>query len=151
SSDNKVFASATVASVGTSWRRYALTLTTSANIQPSEDNQFLISARHTGSLWFSLVSLFPPTWNNRPNGMRIDLMQDLLALHPTFLRIPGGNYLEGRTPTTRFQWKTTIGNLALRPGHEDDAWGYRSTDGLGLLEYLQWCEDLHVTPVLAVF
>jgi alpha-L-arabinofuranosidase len=151
SADNHVYVAATIPSVGTAWHRYALTLTTPAGIQPSEDNQFVIAARHTGNLWLSLVSLFPPTWNNRPNGMRIDLMQDLLALHPTFLRIPGGNYLEGQTLATRFQWKTTIGGLALRPGHEDDAWGYRSTDGLGLLEYLEWCEDLRVTPVLAVF
>ena len=30
-------------------------------------------------------------------------------------------------------------------------WGYWSTDGLGLLEYLQWCEDLDMEPVLAVY
>jgi alpha-L-arabinofuranosidase len=148
---NKVFASAPVPAIGSSWRHYALTLTTQAGIEPSEDNHLIISATHTGKVWFSLVSLFPPTWNNRPNGMRIDLMRDLLALHPSFLRIPGGNYLEGQTVDTRFIWKNTLGNLSLRPGHFDDAWGYRSSDGLGLREYLEWCEDLHVIPVLGVF
>ncbi|MGH2409384.1 MAG: alpha-L-arabinofuranosidase C-terminal domain-containing protein, partial [Chloroflexota bacterium] len=147
----KALASGSVSDVSGRWRRYALTLTTPATIPPSEDNHFVISGMHTGQIWFTLVSLFPPTWNNRPNGMRIDLMRDLLALHPSFLRIPGGNYLEGQTPSTRFQWKTTLGPLSARPGHQNDAWGYRSTDGLGLLEYLEWCEDLHVTPVLAVY
>lgn len=56
----------------------------------------------------------------------------------------------GPTAGTRFIWKNTTGELALRSGHEDDAWGYHSTDGLGLLEYLEWCEDLHAIPVLAV-
>jgi alpha-L-arabinofuranosidase len=151
SATNAVLASATVPRVGATWRRYALTLTTGATIKPTEDNQFVIAAAHPGTVWFSLVSLFPPTWKNRPNGMRIDLMRDLIALHPAFLRIPGGNYLEGLTPATRFEWKNMIGSLSQRPGHQDDAWGYRSTDGLGLLEYLEWCEDLHVVPVLAVY
>ncbi len=148
---NKVFVSATVPGVTTRWRHYAMTLTTPGGFAPSEDNQFVIAATHIGTIWLSLVSLFPPTWNDRPNGMRIDLMRDLLALHPAFLRIPGGNYLEGQTFATRFIWQTTIGDLSSRPGHLDDAWGYRSTDGLGLLEYLEWCQDLHVLPVLAVF
>jgi alpha-N-arabinofuranosidase len=33
----------------------------------------------------------------------------------------------------------------------DDGWGYWSTDGLGLLEFLGWCEDLKMQPVLAVY
>jgi alpha-L-arabinofuranosidase len=33
----------------------------------------------------------------------------------------------------------------------DDAWGYWSTDGMGLLEYLEWCEQLGAKPMLAVF
>jgi alpha-L-arabinofuranosidase len=130
---------------------YTMTLTTAAGIRPSQDNRFVISAAHTGTVWLNLVSLFPSTWHNRPNGLRPDLMGLLSAMHPTFLRFPGGNYLEGQTVDTRFEWKNTIGPLALRPGHPDDAWGYRSTDGLGLMEYLEWCEDLHLTPVLAVY
>jgi alpha-N-arabinofuranosidase len=30
-------------------------------------------------------------------------------------------------------------------------WMYRSSDGMGLLEMLTWCEDLHMEPLLAVF
>ncbi len=30
-------------------------------------------------------------------------------------------------------------------------WGYRSSDGMGLLEFLQWCEDMGAEPVLAVY
>jgi alpha-N-arabinofuranosidase len=67
------------------------------------------------------------------------------------LRFPGGNYLEGNTIATRFNWKQTIGDIAQRPGHMNDAWRYWSSDGMGLLEFLNWCEDLHMEPVLAVY
>ena len=30
-------------------------------------------------------------------------------------------------------------------------WRYRSSDGMGLLEFLEWCEDLKMEPVLAVY
>ncbi len=77
-------------------------------------------------------------------------MQKLADLHPAFLRFPGGNYLEGDHIADRFDWKTTLHGLDQRVGHPSP-WGYRSSDGLGLLEYLEWCEDLQMQPVLAVF
>lgn len=30
-------------------------------------------------------------------------------------------------------------------------WGYINTDGLGLIEYLEWTEDLGVTGIMGVF
>jgi alpha-L-arabinofuranosidase len=72
-------------------------------------------------------------------------------MRPKILRFPGGNYVEGSTLATRWDWKTTIGPVWERPGHENTAWGYFSDDGLGLLEYLQLAEDLGATPVLGVW
>ena len=69
---------------------------------------------------------------------------------PQFLRFPGGNYLEGDHIKERFDWKKTIGPLVDRPAHRSP-WNYWSTDGMGLLEFLGWCEDLHMQPVLAVY
>ena len=132
------------------WHRYTFTLTTAAGITPTADARFVIAVKKPGDYWFSLVSLFPPTYHNRPNGNRADIMQLLADMKPAFLRLPGGNYLEGNTFSARFDWKKTIGPLEQRPGHLSP-WHYRSTDGLGLLEYLQWCEDLNMEPLLAVF
>jgi alpha-N-arabinofuranosidase len=42
------------------------------------------------------------------------------------------------------------GELEFRPGHQC-CWHYRSSDGFGLLEFMGWCEDLGMEPVLAVF
>ena len=102
-------------------------------------------------MWFGFVSLFPPTYKNRVNGFRMDLMELLAGMKPEFLRFPGGNYLEGDTFATRFNWKNNIGPIEERPGHMNDAWGYWTSDGMGLLEFLGWCEDLNMEPVLAVF
>ena len=157
SADGKtVFASATVPKIAHKWKKYDVTLTT-GNIGTSKDNRLVISttkpgsffSRH-GTIWFDVVSLFPPTYNDRPNGTRPDLMQMLADMQPKFLRFPGGNYVEGNTIGERFNWKETVGDISERPGHRSP-WGYWSTDGLGLLEFLEWCEDLHMQPVLAVY
>jgi alpha-N-arabinofuranosidase len=47
----------------------------------------------SGAVNFNLISLFPPTYKNRPNGNRAELMEALKALNPSFLRMPGGNNL----------------------------------------------------------
>jgi alpha-N-arabinofuranosidase len=146
----KVYASGTVRNVSGDWKKYEVTLAT-GNVAPSKDNQLRITVTKPGTIWFSCVSLFPPTYNERPNGRRRDIMQLLADMHPAFLRFPGGNYVEGNTFDTRFDWKKTVGDISQRPGHYDDAWHYWSTDGMGLLEFLEWCEDLHMQPVLAVY
>ncbi|HVX50673.1 MAG TPA: alpha-L-arabinofuranosidase C-terminal domain-containing protein, partial [Chitinophagaceae bacterium] len=146
-----VFASGTInLEKNDSWKKYELTLTTSANIQPTKDARFVISTTRTGLYYFNLVSLFPTTYNNRPNGNRVDIMQMLVNMKPKFLRFPGGNFLEGPLLTDAFPWKSTLGPLENRPGHKG-SWGYRPSDGMGLLEFLTWCEDMDAEPVLAVY
>jgi alpha-L-arabinofuranosidase len=144
-----VYASGSVPALDSQWKRYTLTLNT-PRLVTSANDRFVISADKPGTVWLSLVSLFPRTFNNRPNGNRIDIMQKLGAMRPAFLRLPGGNYLEGDTIAEHFDWKKTLGDISNRPGHRC-CWGYPSTDGMGLLEYLEWCEDLHMEPLLAVF
>jgi alpha-N-arabinofuranosidase len=150
SQDGKtVYAKGDVTGISGEWKRYELTLQT-GNVVPTTKASFTLTTSQPGTLWFNLVSLFPPTWKDQPNGFRKDLMQMLVDLKPKFLRFPGGNYLEGDTIDTRFEWKKTLGSISERAGHPGP-WGYRSTDGLGLHEFLLWCEDMKAEPVLAVF
>jgi alpha-L-arabinofuranosidase len=144
-----VYARASAPRLSGDWQPYTVTLKT-GRVAPTTNARFALTVSRPGTVWLSLVSLFPPTWKNRPNGLRPDLMQMLVDLKPAFLRFPGGNYLEGNTIATRFDWKKTIGPLKERPGHPCP-WGYRSTDGMGLLEFLLWCEDMGAEPVLAVY
>jgi hypothetical protein len=78
-------------------------------------------------------------------------MQKIAALHPGYLRVSGGNYLEGQTLATYFNWKNTIGPVPDRPGQENTAWGYWSQDGMGLPEYLEMAQEAGAQPILAVF
>jgi len=145
----KPVATAQVAAISTGWKQYEFSLKTGA-LEPSAANHLEITAGHPGSLWLNLVSLFPPTYHDRVNGNRIDLMEKMAAMHPAFLRFPGGNYLEGDHIRDRYDWKKTIGTMVDRPTHPSP-WSYHSSDGLGFLEFLEWCEDLKMQPVLAVY
>ena len=144
-----VVAEATVPLRGTEWSRYTYALTTE-DVPVSMQNHLELTVAHPGTLRLQLASLMQPTFDDRPNGNRADLMERMAGLHPTFLRLPGGNYLEGDTLRDWYNWEETIGPLVDRPGHQAP-WGYWSTDGLGLLEFLEWCEDLKIEPVLAVY
>ena len=133
-----------------SWQKYTVTFTTGHEAPTTAKAQFVLSATGTGSISVSLVSLFPPTYQNTPGGLRPDLMKLMAQMHPAFIRLPGGNYVEGSTFATRFNWKQMIGPADQRPGHMG-CWGYRSSDGFGLPQYLLWCRQLNAEPVLAVF
>ncbi|MEA3186753.1 MAG: alpha-L-arabinofuranosidase, partial [Chthoniobacter sp.] len=144
-----VYAQATTSALTAEWKPYEVMLQT-GKAAPTTKARYVLTIQQPGTLWFSLVSLFPPTWNDRPNGLRKEPMQMLVDLKPRFLRFPGGNYLEGDTIETRFKWKETLGPLTQRPGHPG-CWNYRSTDGMGLTEFLLWCEDMGAEPVLALY
>ncbi|MFY9852886.1 MAG: carbohydrate binding domain-containing protein, partial [Terracidiphilus sp.] len=142
-------ASATVTGLTNDWKQYTFTLKT-AQAPVTANYHLILTIPRPATVWFDLISLFPPTYHDRANGNRIDLMEKLTAMDPKFLRLPGGNYLEGDHISERFQWKKTIGPLVDRPTHPSP-WHYRSSDGMGLLEFLDWCEDLKIEPVLAVY
>jgi alpha-N-arabinofuranosidase len=153
-----VYASATVPAITGTWKRYKVTLKT-GKVTTTADARFVISAGSKGTVNFNLVSLFPPVFKERTGaalggrpvtGFRSDIMQLLDDMHPAFLRFPGGNYIEGSNYANRFNWKTMIGPWEERPGHQSP-WGYRSSDGLGLLEFLEWCEELNMEPVVGVY
>jgi len=142
-------ATATVGGLTGEWKQYSFTLKT-GQAPESSNNHLILTIPRPATVWLDLVSLFPPTYHDRPFGNRIDLMEKLAAMHPKFLRLPGGNYLEGDHIAERFEWKKTIGPWIDRPTHPSP-WRYRSSDGMGLLEFLEWCEDLKIEPVLAVY
>lgn len=103
--------------------------------------RFVIELEGTGTLLLDYVSLFPETFRNRINGLRNDIAQTLEALHPAFVRWPGGCIVEGIDLSNRIEWKKTIGDPKSRPGIYD-TWGYRATMGFGYHEFLQFCEDI---------
>jgi alpha-N-arabinofuranosidase len=103
SDGTKVYADAQVPQITTNWAKYSVLLTT-CWVTPIETTRFVVSTGSPGTFWLTQVSLFPPTYHDRSNGNRIGLMRKMAALEPSFLRMPGGNYLEGNTIPERFQW-----------------------------------------------
>ncbi|KAK0211159.1 arabinofuranosidase [Desarmillaria ectypa] len=151
----QILASSSISVSGsrTSWTQVSTTLRPTTT-PASTSNIFTVTldgaAAAGQTINFAMFSLFPPTFKNRSNGMRVDIANALQDLGPSFFRFPGGNNLEGGTVAQRWQWNATIGPLVNRPGRAGD-WGYVNTDGLGLLEYLTWCEDLNMEPIMAVW
>ena len=130
------------------WTKMTATLTAYGNDPQSE---FVMTFSGKGTLQLDVVSLFPPTFKNRENGLRPDLMQMLYEMHPKFMRFPGGCFVEGQiSPDNAFRWERTIGPIEERPGHWNVNWGYRTTDGIGFHEYLQMAEDLGAKPLYVV-
>ena len=133
---------------GKNWTKYTAELTSEGNDPKA---QFALVFDGKGTLQLDMVSLFPPTFRNRENGLRPDLAQMLYEMHPKFMRFPGGCFVEGQiSPENAFRWERTIGPIEERPGHWNVNWGYRTTDGIGFHEYLQMAEDLGAKPLYVV-
>jgi len=145
----KAVASGQILDTVNTWKQHSVTLKTGA-IATESAYHLELTVKQPGTVWMTLVSVMPATYKGRVNGNRVDLMEKMAGLHPKFLRFPGGNYLEGNSISERYDWKKTIGPLVDRPTHPSP-WGYHSSDGLGLLEFLDWCEDLKMDGVLAVY
>ena len=146
---DKVYAETTLnAKVGKKWTKYTAELTANGNDAKA---QFELVADGKGTIVLDVVSLFPPTFKNRENGLRPDLAQLLYNIHPKFVRFPGGCYVEGQeSPENAFHWEKTIGPIEERPGHKNVNWRYRTSDGMGFDEYLQLAEDLNAKPLYVV-
>ncbi len=133
--------------VDSQWKTYKLTLTSNATDPKA---RLVIGSWKPGTLWMDMVSLFPrKTFKGRPNGMRLDLATMLENLRPSFVRFPGGCWVEGDTLDTAMRWKRTIGEPAQRR-NQWNLWQYYSTNGLGFHEYLQLCEDLCAEPLFVI-
>ena len=134
-----------------SWFPFSFTIPVISNTS-SANNFFFVefSTGSKGDFEFNLVSCFPPTYKDRVNGARMDIAQAFADLKPGYVRLPGGNDLEGPTILERFIWNNTIDLLKNRPGRRGTWTGY-NTEGFGLIELLTFVEDIGATPILAVY
>ena len=93
------------------------------------------------------VSLFPA---DAVAGLfRRDLVEKLAALRPSFVRFPGGCWVEGDKMKDAYRWKTTIGDKWERRT-QWNIWKYWSTNGVGFHEYLLLAEALGAKPLFCI-
>ncbi|MFK0152862.1 alpha-L-arabinofuranosidase C-terminal domain-containing protein [Streptomyces sp. NPDC090493] len=138
------------------WARYQ---TTFAATRTSSTGRLTVAGSDAAAL--DMVSLFPrDTYKHEPNGLRKDLAEKIAALHPGFVRFPGGclvntgsmqDYSEasGYQRKRSYQWKDTVGPVETRATNAN-FWGYNQSYGLGYYEYFRFAEDIGAMPLPVV-
>ncbi|CAM5634007.1 alpha-L-arabinofuranosidase C-terminal domain-containing protein [Streptomyces griseorubiginosus] len=138
------------------WTRYRATLTAT---RTSSDGRLTVASSAAAAL--DMVSLFPrDTYRGEPNGLRKDLAEKVAALHPGFVRFPGGclvntgsmedySAASGHQRKRSYQWKDTVGPVETRATNSN-FWGYNQSYGLGYYEYFRLAEDIGAMPLPVV-
>ncbi|MEU1404337.1 alpha-L-arabinofuranosidase C-terminal domain-containing protein [Streptomyces sp. NPDC005728] len=138
------------------WAQYRATVTAT---RTSTTGRLTVASSAAAAL--DMVSLFPrDTYKHEPNGLRKDLAEKVAALHPGFVRFPGGclvntgsmqDYSEasGWQRKRSYQWKDTVGPVEKRATNSN-FWGYNQSYGLGYYEYFRLAEDIGAMPLPVV-
>lgn len=138
------------------WARYTAGFTAT---RTSSEGRLTVASSAAAAL--DMVSLFPrDTYRGEPNGLRKDLAEKIAALHPGFVRFPGGclvntgsmeDYSEasGYQRKRSYQWKDTVGPVEQRATNAN-FWGYNQSYGLGYYEYFRLSEDIGAMPLPVV-
>ena len=142
--DPRLLAEATFEADGNNWKQYQAVLT------PQEDctkAALQVLVLNTGEVDVDQLSLMPQD-TYKGHGLRRDLAEALEALHPKFMRFPGGCVVHGGGDGfwNTYRWKNTVGPRHQRPGLKN-TWGYHQSMGLGYFEYFQLCEDIGMEPL----
>lgn len=132
----------TLTAKGKTWKRYTATLTALADCK---DATLHIVPMGKGSAAVDMVSLFPED-TYKGHGLRRDLAETIAALHPKFVRFPGGCMSHGQGLDNIYHWQHTVGPWQDRVP-DFNIWGYHQTRGLGFFEFFQWCEDMGAEPL----
>lgn len=142
--DPKLLAEATITADANTWKKYEATLTASETVKNAA---LQILVLQNGAIDIDMISLMPKD-TYKGHGLRKDLAEALAALHPKFMRFPGGCVVHGGGDGfwNTYRWKTTVGPKEQRRQLKN-TWGYHQSMGLGYFEYFQFCEDLNMEPV----
>ncbi len=139
------------------WEKYEVTMMARKSVRHAK---FVLSMSSDGVAEFDFVSMFPA---DAVCGIfRRDLFEKLDAVHPGFIRFPGGCIIEGNTLANRYDFKNTL----TIPERRKDNWNrwavhenseknnfhgkfshYNQTYGMGYYEFFLLCEALGAEPL----
>lgn len=130
--------------VGNEWKKYEVTLTV---LEDFDKASLQLLSLTEGSLDIDMVSLLPQD-TYKGHGLRKDLAEAVAALHPKFMRFPGGCVVHGGGYGfwNTYRWKNSIGPKETRK-QQPNSWGYHQSLEIGYYEYFQFCEDLGAKPL----
>lgn len=133
------YASATLENVHGDWKQYRFTLV------PAKSDalaKIAILFNGKGSLWLDQVSVLP---GDAEGGVRRDVEQRVAALHPAFVRWPGGNVAQD------YHWAWGIGPRDQRPVWVNAAWRNElEPSDFGTDEFIHFARRVGAEPSLTV-
>ena len=140
----QLLAEATLDVNSSSWAKQSVTLTPNADCKNAALMILLVS---DGTIDVDMIALMPQD-TYKGHGIRRDLAEALEALHPQFMRFPGGCVVHGGGDGfwNTYRWKETVGPKETRRGQKN-TWGYHQSMTIGYYEYFQLCEDMGMAPV----
>lgn len=94
----------------------------------------------TGMLWLDHISLLPSDSVGNVRKEVVDMTKDLNA---GMMRL-AGNYISA------YHWQQAIGPVYERPCVVNEAWGGWTNKYFGTDEFIQFCRDLQVEPLICV-
>jgi alpha-L-arabinofuranosidase len=133
------YAKAVLTSVSGDWKQYRFTLVPMKS-DPLAKIAILFNGH--GRLWLDQVSLVP---RDAVGGVRHDVEQKVAALHPAFIRWPGGNVAQD------YHWEWGIGPRDQRPVWVNAAWRNElEPSDFGTDEFIQFARRVGAEPSITV-
>jgi alpha-N-arabinofuranosidase len=133
------YASTTLAKLGGDWKQYPFALVP-AKSDPLAKITILFNGK--GRLWLDQVSLMP---GDAAGGVRHDVEQKVAALHPGFIRWPGGNVAQD------YHWAWGVGPRDQRPVWVNAAWSNElEPSDFGTDEFIQFARRVGAEASLTV-
>jgi alpha-N-arabinofuranosidase len=133
------YASATITNIAGDWRQYRFRLLPTKS-DPMAKVAVLFHGE--GCLWLDQISLMP---GDAEGGIRSDVEKKVLALHPAFIRWPGGNVAQD------YHWQWGVGPRDQRPVWVNFSWRKElEPSDFGTDEFVRFARRVKGEPSITV-
>ena len=135
----RIYDETRIAGVGGAWKQYAFTLRPSATDPLA---RFAIHLNGVGTVWVDQVSLMP---GDAVDGVRADVLDEVKALAPAFIRWPGGNVAQD------YHWQWGTGPRDERPTWINLSWKNEpEPSDFGTDEFIRFSRNVGAEPSITV-
>jgi len=135
----RVYDETRIAKTDGDWTKYTFTLTPGASDPLA---RFAILVDGQGTLWIDQVSLIP---GDAVDDVRADVLEKVKALHPAFIRWPGGNVAQD------YRWQWGVGPRDARPTWINLSWRNELESGdFGTNEFIRFARNAGAEPSITV-
>jgi alpha-N-arabinofuranosidase len=139
--DGQARAKASIAPVGTEWRRFDMKLKVPADLPADRACRFAVTADRPGQFVIDGVLLYPADHVSRADP---DVIRFLKESRLPILRWPGGNFVSS------YHWRDGVGPIEQRPTLPNYAWGQQENNFFGTGEFIAFCRAVGCEPMICV-